>query len=80
MYRYCFEQLGNGKGCNKFFAQMGAFFLAIILGKIVYVKNNFDYPLFVVALVILIGPLLWLAIDPLKQVHLRTEVPGIAGR
>jgi len=55
-----------------FFGQMGAFFLAIIFGKIVDVTHNFDYPLFVVALVMLTGGLLWLAIDPTKQVSMET--------
>ena len=70
---------GTVTGAMNFFGQMGAFFLAIIFGKIVYVTNNFDYPLFVVAFVMLTGALLWLAIDPLKQVHLQTEAPSNPG-
>ena len=70
---------GTVTGTMNFFRQMGALFLAIIFGKIVYVTNNFDYPLFVVAFVMLGGALLWLAIDPLKQVRLQTEVPVNAG-
>ena len=70
---------GTVTGAMNFFGQMGAFFLAIIFGKIVYVTNNFDYPLFVVAFVMLTGALLWLAIDPLKQVRLQTDAPVSAG-
>jgi nitrate/nitrite transporter NarK len=62
---------GTVTGAMNFFGQMGAFFLAIIFGKIVDATHNFDYPLFVVAAVMLTGCLLWLAVDPLKQVHMK---------
>lgn len=62
---------GTVTGAMNFFGQMGAFFLAIIFGQMVDVFHNFDYPLFVVAFVMLTGALLWLAIDPLKQVSLK---------
>jgi ACS family glucarate transporter-like MFS transporter len=61
---------GTVTGAMNFFGQMGAFFLAIIFGKIVDATQNFNYPLFVVAFVMLMGCLLWLGIDPLKQVKL----------
>src|SRR5215210_2242270 len=64
---------GTVTGAMNFFGQMGAFFLAIIFGKMVDVTHNFDYPLFVVAFVMLTGCLLWLAIDPLKQLTLQEE-------
>ncbi|HEX8676560.1 MAG TPA: MFS transporter [Segetibacter sp.] len=66
---------GTVTGAMNFFGQMGAFFLAIIFGKMVDVTHNFDYPLFVVAAVMLTGCLLWLAIDPLKQVSLKEDLP-----
>ena len=66
---------GTVTGAMNFFGQMGAFFLAIIFGKMVDVTHNFDYPLFVVAFVMLTGCLLWLAIDPLKQVSLKEDLP-----
>ncbi len=62
---------GTVTGAMNFFGQMGAFFLAIIFGKMADVTHNFGYPLFVVAFVMLTGSLLWLAIDPLKQVNLK---------
>lgn len=65
---------GTVTGAMNFFGQMGAFFLAITFGKMADVTNNFDYPLFVVAFVMLTGCLLWLAIDPLKQVRLQQDV------
>ncbi len=64
---------GTVTGAMNFFGQMGAFFLAIIFGKIVDVTHNFDYPLFVVAFVMLTGCLLWLAVDPLKQVSTQED-------
>jgi len=64
---------GTVTGAMNFFGQMGAFFLAIIFGKIVDVTHNFNDPLVVVALVMLTGSLLWLRIDPLKQVSFQEE-------
>lgn len=64
---------GTVTGAMNFFGQMGAFFLAIIFGKIVDVTSSFDYPLFVVAFVMLTGSLLWLAIDPMKQITMTVD-------
>jgi sugar phosphate permease len=64
---------GTVTGAMNFFGQMGAFFLAIIFGKIADVTHSLNYPLFVLAGVLFIGCLLWLAIDPLKQVKIATE-------
>jgi sugar phosphate permease len=58
---------GTVTGAMNFFGQMGAFFLAIIFGRIVQVTHNFEYPLYVVAAVLFTGCLLWLAINPEKQ-------------
>ncbi|MDQ6814077.1 MAG: MFS transporter [Bacteroidota bacterium] len=69
---------GTVTGAMNFFGQMGAFFLAIIFGKMVDVFHNFDYPLFVVAFVMFTGALLWLGIDPLKQVSVQKEVRNVA--
>ena len=56
-----------------FSGQMGAFFLAIVFGKIAEVTHNLNYPLFVVTFVLLIGCLLWLVIDPLQQLTITTK-------
>jgi hypothetical protein len=50
-----------------FFGQMGAFFLALIFGQIVQATHRFDYPVYVVAAVLLLGCLLWLGIDAERQ-------------
>jgi len=55
---------GTVTGAMNFFGQMGAFSLALIFGKIVQVTHHFDYPLYLLAIVLFAGCLLWLAIDP----------------
>lgn len=62
---------GTVTGAMNFCGQMGAFFLAIMFGKIVDVTHNFNYPLFILAVVSITGCLMWLAIDPAKQIELR---------
>jgi MFS transporter, ACS family, glucarate transporter len=61
---------GTVTGAMNFFGQMGAFFLALIFGKIVQMTHHFDYPLYVLAIVLFTGCLLWLAIDPEKPLPL----------
>lgn len=58
---------GTVTGAMNFFGQMGAFSLALIFGKIVQVTHHFDYPLYLLAIVLFAGCLLWLAIDPGKS-------------
>jgi MFS transporter, ACS family, glucarate transporter len=57
---------GTVTGAMNFFGQMGAFSLALIFGKIVQVTHHFDYPIYLLAIVLFAGCLLWLAIDPEK--------------
>ena len=59
---------GTVTGAMNFFGQMGAFTLSVVFGKMVDTLHNFDYPLFLVAGVMIIGGLLWLAIDPMRQI------------
>jgi sugar phosphate permease len=59
---------GTVTGAMNFSGQTGAFFLAIVFGKIADVTHNFEYPLFVVAGVLAIGFFLWFLIDPLQQI------------
>ncbi len=61
---------GTVTGAMNFFGQMGAFSLALIFGKIVQVTQHFDYPLYLLAIVLFTGCLLWLAIDPEKPLPL----------
>lgn len=59
---------GTVTGAMNFAGQTGAFFLAIIFGKIAELTHSFQYPLLIVAGVLGVGFLLWFAIDPLRQV------------
>jgi MFS transporter, ACS family, glucarate transporter len=61
---------GTVTGAMNFFGQMGAFFLALIFGKIADMTHNFTYPIFIVAFVMFTGCLLWLAIDPTKRLDM----------
>jgi len=65
---------GTVTGAMNFCGQIGAFFLAIVFGKIVDVVHNFNYPLIVVACVLAIGFLLWFMIDPMKQLSVPDEI------
>jgi ACS family glucarate transporter-like MFS transporter len=66
------NQAGTVAGMMNFFGQMGAFFLAVIFGKIVDATHSFVAPLFILAAVLMLGCLLWLAIDPLKRLSLKS--------
>jgi MFS transporter, ACS family, glucarate transporter len=70
---------GTVTGAMNFFGQMGAFFLAIIFGKIVQVTHQFDYPIYLLSIVLFSGCLLWLAIDPEKQLPAVEVKPATAG-
>ncbi|MBD0287193.1 MAG: MFS transporter [Flavisolibacter sp.] len=69
---------GTVTGAMNFFGQMGAFFLAIIFGKIVDITHDFNYPLFILAAVLFTGCLLWLAIDPTRQIKMGTPEVGLS--
>lgn len=58
---------GTVSGAMNSFGQLGAFFMAVVFGKIVDATHNFTTPLFVIAAAQFIGCLLWLIIDPTKQ-------------
>jgi nitrate/nitrite transporter NarK len=57
---------GTVTGAMNFCGQMGAFFLAILFGKIVDMTGNFNAPLYFLATVSVTGGLLWLVINPAK--------------
>jgi sugar phosphate permease len=57
---------GTVAGIMNCFGQLGAFFMAIIFGKIVDITHSFTTPLIVLAGVLFTGCLLWLAVDPDK--------------
>ena len=61
---------GAVSGLMNCIGQMGAFFLAIVFGKIVDTTNSFNAPLFVISGLLFIGSLLWLLVDPTKKLIL----------
>ncbi|MFT3701445.1 MAG: MFS transporter [Agriterribacter sp.] len=58
---------GTVTGAMNFFGQMGAFIMSLLFGKIADATHNFNHPLFLVGAVMIAGGLLWLVIDPTKQ-------------
>ena len=71
--------IGRSKACTvvsvmNFGGQMGAFFLAILFGKIADVTHSYSAPLFVVAVVLCIGCLFALAVDPTKQIITERQI------
>jgi ACS family glucarate transporter-like MFS transporter len=57
------DNAGTVVGIMNCFGQLGAFFMAIVFGKIVDITHNFTMPLFILSGVLFAGCLLWLAVD-----------------
>jgi sugar phosphate permease len=74
----CIDVAGNHagtvSGVMNCVGQIGAFFLAIVFGKIVDVTNSFNVPLFVISGLMLFGSLLWLLVDPTRKLVLENKV------
>jgi MFS transporter, ACS family, glucarate transporter len=60
---------GAVSGLMNCIGQIGAFFLAIVFGKIVDTTGSFDAPLFVISGLMLIGSLCWLLVDPTRKLY-----------
>ena len=60
-----------------FFGQMGAFFLAIVFGKIVDAAHNFNLPLYLIAAILLFGGIIWLFINPAKKIVAETAIESL---
>jgi len=69
---------GTLTGAMNFCGQMGAFFLAIIFGKVLDLTNNFNAPLYVLFIVELTGCCLWLAINPTKPLKDNLEMNQVS--
>jgi len=65
---------GTVTGAMNFFGQIGGLTISLLFGKMADAMHNFNYPLYLVAAVSLAGGLLWLAIDPTRQ--LKTDNGG----
>jgi ACS family glucarate transporter-like MFS transporter len=62
-------------GIMNFFGQLGAFFMAIVFGKIVDMTHSFSAPLYAISAVLFAGGLLWLFIDPGKPLIAENKEP-----
>ena len=62
------DHAGTVAGIMNFFGQTGAFFLAIVFGKIVDMTHSFSVPMFVVAGVLFAGSMCWFFVDASRPV------------
>jgi len=62
------DHVGTVAGIMNFFGQIGAFFLAIVFGKIVDITHSFSTPLIVVAGVLFAGSLSWFFVDASRSI------------
>ena len=62
------SKAGTMGGIMNFAGQFGAFSLSIVFGKIVDVVHNYNTPVLLIAVVLLIGSIAWLGIDPAKKI------------
>jgi sugar phosphate permease len=62
------SRAGTVAGAMNTFGQLGAFFLAVLFGKIVTATGNYNAPLYLIAGLLLCSSLLWLVIDPTQSV------------
>lgn len=64
---------GTVTGIMSCVGQLGAFFMAIIFGKIVDMTHSFSTPIFVLSGVLFLGGMLWLFVNPARQLTLPAE-------
>jgi len=64
---------GTVSGVMNCIGQLGAFSLAIVFGKIVDSTHSFNAPLFVISGLMLFGSLLWLLVDPTRELIVETK-------
>jgi len=76
-FAVCLDIGGNHAGAVSGFmnciGQIGAFFLAIVFGRIVDTTHNFNSPLFVIAGLLFVGSVLWFAVDPTNKLVVEKE-------
>jgi nitrate/nitrite transporter NarK len=61
------EKAGTIAGIMNFTGQIGAFFLAIVFGKLVDLLHNYDRPLYLIAGILFIGAIRWASVDATKK-------------
>jgi sugar phosphate permease len=60
-------------GIMNFSGQVGAFMMAIVFGKLVDLTHNFNTPLILLSAVLFCGGMVWLLVDPEKNIQLTEE-------
>jgi nitrate/nitrite transporter NarK len=60
---------GTIAGIMNFFGQIGAFFLAVIFGKMTDMTHSYNAPLYLISIVLILGSLAWLVNDLTRQVY-----------
>lgn len=64
------ENAGTVTGIMNFAGQMGSFVLAMYFGKIADLSHSFELPLVILSVILLTGAVLWMAINPERQVNM----------
>ncbi|GAB3506634.1 MFS transporter [Spirosoma knui] len=67
------SQSGTVSGAMNMAGQLGAVFLGVLFGYIVKATNDFNLPLFLIAGLLLCSSLLWLRIDPTKEMAIPAQ-------
>lgn len=63
------DRAGTVSGAMNMVGQLGAVFLGVMFGYVAHLTGDFNKPLYLVAFLLLCGSVLWLFIDPTKQVR-----------
>jgi nitrate/nitrite transporter NarK len=66
---------GTVSGAMNFSGQLGAFFLSLVVGKMVELTHNFNKPLMIVVIAQFIGMFLWFIIDPTRPMDVQKKEP-----
>jgi MFS transporter, ACS family, glucarate transporter len=70
------SKAGTVAGIMNFAGQTGAFFLSIVFGKIADLTHSFNYPVLLIAIILILGSIVWLGIDPSKKIGVNTPLVG----
>jgi len=63
------ENTGTITGIMNFFGQLGSFSLAVYFGRMAQISHGFKMPLIALSLILLVGGILWLFINPAVSLH-----------
>ena len=79
----CIDVAGNHagtvSGLMNCIGQLGAFCVGIVFGRIVDATQNFNAPLFLISVLMCIGSLLWLWVDPTRKLVLEDKNMQVEG-